>query len=255
MSEGGGHARSPLDVLIEVELIHPSALHRHRTTARRNAAANTERTSLGASDADTCAVLIEEGTATLTKLLVRRILLPDLGEERERSLVGEEVEQANELRMQTARGGSDERQESRVQPLVIPPVVGDLALGSIDEHAIRVVRVPRLTMVARVVNGTVKVVHHSDINDCLTLIANLQVELQVPAGLTPLAAVHVTSLDSIARDAYDFLHRGEEMLMCRVPVATVNFASVQVVSINCVQATRTGLSQMRCEARRPKPSC
>ena len=49
-------------------------MHRHRTTARRNAAANTERTSLGASDADTCAVLIEEGTATLTKLLVRRML-------------------------------------------------------------------------------------------------------------------------------------------------------------------------------------
>ena len=93
-------------------------MHRHRTTARRNAAANTECTSLGASDADTCAVLIEEGTATLTKLLVRRILLPDLGEERERSLVGEEVEQANELRVQTARGGSNERQKP-VSPGII----------------------------------------------------------------------------------------------------------------------------------------
>ena len=92
MSEGGGHARSPLDVLIEVELIHPSALHRHRTTARRSATANAERTSLCAGDANTRAVLIEEGSAPLTRLLVRRVLLPDLGEERERAQVGEELE-------------------------------------------------------------------------------------------------------------------------------------------------------------------
>ena len=37
--------------------------------------------------------------------------------------------------------------------------------------------------------------------------------------------------------------------MCRVPVATVNFASVQVVSINGVQAALTRLTQMRGEAR------
>ena len=75
-------------------------MHRHRTTLRRSATANAERTSLCAGDANTRAVLIEEGTAPLTKLLVRRILLPDFGEERERkrSLVSKEVQEANELR-------------------------------------------------------------------------------------------------------------------------------------------------------------
>ena len=83
-------------------------MHRHRTTARRNAAANTECTSLGASDADTCAVLIEEGTATLTKLRVRRVLLSDLGEERERSLVG------------VSKGKKTEKKNSETKSFVEP---------------------------------------------------------------------------------------------------------------------------------------
>ena len=86
-------------------------------------------------------MLIEESTAPLTeRLLIRWVQLSDGSKEPHRALMGEEVQEPDKLPMQATRGGGDCGQETLVLLVVILPMICHLALCSIDEHAIWILR-------------------------------------------------------------------------------------------------------------------
>ena len=67
---------------------------------KRSGSTHAERASLGAGDTDATPMLVEESAALLTKLLVGRVLLTEGSEKGQRTLVSEEIEEPDELRVQ-----------------------------------------------------------------------------------------------------------------------------------------------------------
>jgi hypothetical protein len=88
-------------------------------------------------------MLVEERAALLTQLFVRRMRLADSGKEVHGALVCQEIQEPHKLPMQTARGGRDQGQESLSVLQVVQAVVRHLALGSVDEHSIGVLSMPK----------------------------------------------------------------------------------------------------------------
>jgi len=83
-------------------------------------------------------MLVGESAALLTQLFVRRIRLTDSGKEILSALVRQEVQEPHKVPMQAAGGGRGQGQESLFVLQVVEAVFVDLALGSVDEHAIGV---------------------------------------------------------------------------------------------------------------------
>jgi len=95
---------------------------------------NPQCTSLVARDSDAGPMLVEERAALLTQLFVRRMRLADSGKEVH---VCQEIQEPHKLPM---RGRRDQGQESLSVLKVVEAVVRHLALGSVDEHAIGVLK-------------------------------------------------------------------------------------------------------------------
>ena len=95
-------------------------------------------------------MLVEESAALLTQLVVRRIRLTDGGKESHSALVRQEIHEPHEFYM---RGRRDQRQESLVFLQVVETVLRYLTLGSVDEHAVGFLSMPRRAMATDVVAG------------------------------------------------------------------------------------------------------
>ena len=93
---------------------------------------------MSARDTDAGPMLVGESAALLTQLFVRRIRLTDSGKEILSALVRQEVQEPHKVPMQAAGGGRGQGQESLFVLQVVEAVFVDLALGSVDEHAIGV---------------------------------------------------------------------------------------------------------------------
>ena len=78
---------------------------------KRSGSTHAERASLGAGDTDATPMLVEESAALLTKLLVGRVLLTEGSEKGQRTPVSEQIGEPDELRVQAARSGRDQRQK------------------------------------------------------------------------------------------------------------------------------------------------
>jgi len=117
---------------------------------------NPQCTSLGARDSDAGPMLVEERAALLTQLFVRRMRLADSGKEVHGALVCQEIQEPHKLPMQAAGGGRDQGQESLSVLQVVQAVVRHLALGSVDEHSIGVLSMPKRSVATDVVAGAVE---------------------------------------------------------------------------------------------------
>jgi len=132
--------------------VHVGAL-KWRLPAWRSSTPHPKCTSLGARDTDAWPMLVEESATLLTQLFVRRMRLADGGKESHSALVRQEIHEPHEFYM---RGRRDQRQESLVVLQVVEAVVRHLVLGSVDEHAIGVLSMPRRSVATDVVAGAVE---------------------------------------------------------------------------------------------------
>ena len=96
--------------------------------------------------------------------------LADSGKEVHGALVRQEIQ---ELPMQTAGGRRDQGQESLFVLQVVEAVVVHLALGSVDEHAIGVLSMPKRSVATDVVAGAVELMDHGDVDDQVSLVGDV----------------------------------------------------------------------------------
>ena len=135
-------------------------------------------------------MLAEERAALLTPLFVRRVLLTNGGKENHSLPVRQDVQEPHEFPMQAAGGRRDQRQERLVFLQVVETVLRNLTLGSVDEHAVGVLSMPRRAMATDVVAGAVELMDHGDIQYQVSLVSDVRIpDLEVTA---PLPRLEVT---------------------------------------------------------------
>ena len=127
-------------------------------------------TCLGARNTDAGPMLVEGRAALLTQLFMRRIRLTDSGKEIHSALVRQEIPEPHEFRMQAAGGRRD---QSIFVLQVVEAVARHLALGSVDEHAIGVLSMPKRSMATDVVAGAVELMDHDDVYDQVSLVGDV----------------------------------------------------------------------------------
>jgi len=110
--------------------------------------------------------------------------------------------------MQAAGGGRDQGQEGLSVLQVVEAVFVHLAFGGVDEHAIGILSMPKLTVATDVVAGAVELVDHGDVDDQVSLASDVGVPNLEVASPAPAACGDVAALGAKACCANKLVHHG-----------------------------------------------